>query len=589
MPHDHGQIVVPIRAGLLAVLLLMLDIGVAYAQQDSAKVCAHGRISSVIIHNHSIFDIDEAADRGHVPWIYRVANAIHMKTKESFIRREILFKKGDCYEPLLLEESGRLLRQYPFIASAEVSAVDLPDGDKKVVVDTQDDWTTQVNLDVSLDPGLQLEVLDVSEQDLLGRGILTSAFIRQRNEARDVGGHLGVPHLFGTRIYGSLIAGRTRVGTLVDQSFMHPFVGQVGKVSFGESYLHDDELFPYSTGGSESWSHVLLPFLDERFVIQSAGRVGEPGNLTTLGFRVSYTRLEFAGFPGNVEITSGSGFSHIQPAPPGAATPLTGQTHARSTTSVDLVLGQSNVHFRKVRGLDALDGEMDVELGTDVQARIGRSLDATPGADAMEGAVRLYEGRAMGPSFLFGNLQLQGRRLLSGGGGGWRDVIGELDVYSYLRSRRMPHQTLFARVSGAGGWSMDIPFQLTLGGRSSVRGLPLEDDPGARRLIVTLEDRFFVPWPAPDIFDAGFTLFGDAGRTWAGDVPFGVGSNGWRGTLGFGLRFGFPAGTKNVLRADLAFPVGVPGRSAPIFRVSLRELLGLSAGFAERQIERSRH
>ncbi len=584
-----------IRVGLLVVLFLAWATRAGYAQADSAAACPRGRISSVVVHNHSIFDMDEAADSGHVPWIYRVANALHMKTKKSFIRREILVKKGDCYDPFLLEESGRLLRQYRFIARASVTAVDQPDGSKKVVVDTQDDWTTQVDLGVSFDAGLKLEVLDISEENLLGRGIEASAFLRQRNEQRDVGGLLGIPHLFGTRTYGSLQAGRTRVGTFFDQALSYPFVGEVGKVSFGESFQRDDELFPYSTGGTEPYEHLLLPLLDQRIEARAAFRVGKPGDLTTFGLAISRKKLDFSGFPDNTKITEGAGYSHIVPAPPGASGVLTGQTHARSTTGVALLLGQQNVHYRKARGLDALDGEMDVRLGTDVQARIGRSIDASPtphmnGADAIVSGLRLYGGGEVGPSLFFANARVQGRKILSGGmrGDGWHDIIGQLDLYGYIRSRHLPHQTLFARMSGAGGWSMDTPFQLTLGGRTSVRGLPLEAYPGARRLLITLEDRIFVPWPAPDLFDAGFTLFGDAGRTWAGDVPFGLGSGRWRGTLGFGLRFGFPSGTRNLLRADLAFPVGVPGHHAPVFRVTLKELLGLSAGFTVPQLDRSR-
>lgn len=584
-----------IRAGLLAVLLVASTAAAGYAQSDTTSACPRGRISSVVIHNHSIFDMDEAADNGHVPWIYRLANALHMKTKGSFIRREILVKKGDCYDPFLLEESGRLLRQYRFIARATVTAVDLPDGSKKVVVETQDDWTTKVDLGVSLDQGLQLEVLDLSEENLLGRGIETSVFLRQRNEQRDVGGRLGIPHLFGTRMYGALQAGRTRVGTFLDQSVSYPFVGQVGKVSFGESFQRDDELFPYSTGDTKPYEHLLLPLLDRRVEARAAFRVGRPGHLTMFGLAISRKKLDFDGFPGNVKITEGSGYAHIVGAPPGAAGVLTGQTHARSTTGVSLLLGQQNVHYVKERGLDALDGEMDVRLGTDVEARVGRSIDASPtphqnGADAIVSAFQLYGGGDLGPSLFFANAQIQGRKVLSGGtrGDGWHDIIGELDLYSYIRSRHLPHQTVFARLSGAGGWSMATPFQLTLGGRTSVRGLPLEAYPGARRVLLTVEDRIFIPWPAPDLFDTGFTLFGDAGRTWSGDVPFGVGSGAWRGTLGFGLRFGFPSGTRNLLRADLAFPVGIPGRHAPVFRVTLKELLGLSAGFTEPQLDRSR-
>jgi len=84
----------------------------------------------------------------------------------------------------------------------------------------------------------------------------------------------------------------------------------------------------------------------------------------------------------------------------------------------------------------------------------------------------------------------------------------------------------------------------------------------------------------------GLTLFADAGRIWAGSVPYGVDSE-WMGTLGFGLRIGFPAGSRAVARLDLAFPVGGGGGS-PIFRVTAFELTGIFSGFADPQLRRSR-
>ena len=72
-----------------------------------------------------------------------------MKTRESFVRRELLFREGECFDSLRLAESGRILRSYPFIARADLFAVAQPDGSKHVVVDTQDEWTTKVDLGVA--------------------------------------------------------------------------------------------------------------------------------------------------------------------------------------------------------------------------------------------------------------------------------------------------------------------------------------------------------------------------------------------------------------------------------------------------------
>jgi hemolysin activation/secretion protein len=133
---------------------------------------------------------------------------------------------------------------------------------------------------------------------------------------------------------------------------------------------------------------------------------------------------------------------------------------------------------------------------------------------------------------------------------------------------------------------MVSPYQLTLGGRSSVRGFREEDFPGAQRMLLTLEDRILIRWPAPDLLDMGLTLFADAGRIWAGDVPYGMDS-GWRGTVGFGLRIGFPAGSRRVTRMDLAFPVG-GGGGGPVFRITAFELTGILTGFSDPQLRRSR-
>ena len=269
------------------------------------------------------------------------------------------------------------------------------------------------------------------------------------------------------------------------------------------------------------------------------------------------------------------------------------QTVGSSTTRVNLLVGQRNVRFVRARGLDPLNGVQDVSLGTDVGLTLGRSLDVLT-TDGLASANDVYArgtfflGAAPGTSYVFLNGTVEGRNALSGvDGGGWRDVIGEADLYAYLRSPRAPRQTFFARISGAGGWSMKTPFQLTLGGRSSLRGYREDDFPGARRLIATLEDRIFVPWPAPDVFDFGFTAFADAGRVWRGDAPFSA-TSGWKATLGGGIRVGLPTGSRLVARMDLAFPLLDAAHHSPVFRITLYELLGLNRGFSDPQLDRSR-
>lgn len=561
--------------------------------RSADQVCEQGRISNIFIDNHDIFDLEQLEQGTAIRWAYSLANALHVRTTKSFIRRELLFEVGDCLDRLRLEESGRILRQYGFIASADVFAVAQPDGTYHVVVDTQDEWTTKIDLGIAFDDGLQLEVLDITEENLLGQGILAGAFIRKRRERDDRGLLLQFPRLFGSRTDVNFGVGRTRNGSFFNQSVEYPFVGEIGRVALREVFVRRDELFAFSAGDGQAFSHALLPYVDERAELSLAGRIGRPGNLTLFGVGISRETLEFGGFPGDVDVAIDNNFGEPAVAPAGVTDVISTQAGARSVTRLNLMVGQRNLHFVRARGLDNLHGVQDVQLGTDVGLTIGRSVDmlsksGLPSPDDLYTRLRIFAGHDPGSSFVFANVALEGRRLvdLDGPGGPWRDFLAEGDVYAYLRSEDdAPRHTVFARASASGGWSMVSPFQLSLGGRTAVRGFREENLPGAQRLLLTLEDRISIGGVAPDLVDFGVTLFADAGRVWAGDVPYGVDS-GWKGAAGFGLRLGFPAGSRVVTRMDLAFPVG-GGGGGPIFRTAL-ELTGILRGFEDPQMSRSR-
>ena len=556
---------------------------------DSATVCETGRISNIFVDNRSIYEIDKVPDG--LRWFYRLANRLHITTRESFILREVVFEEGDCLDLLLLEVSGQILRTYPFISTADVYPVAQPDGTYHVVIDTQDEWTTQFDLGVSFDQGLQLERLNLTEENLLGRGVLAQVFLRRRREQRDAGLRFRQPRLFGTRTDAHFGLGRTRVGDFLEQEFTYPFVGEVGRFAGRQIYNRRDRVFTYSAADDPEITHTLLPYEEEWAEISVAARFGRPGQLTLFGVGLTRERVEFAGFPGDVEVAIDNDFGNTVPASAAVHDAVAAQTQARAATRMNLMFGQRNLRFERVRGLDALDGELDIRLGTDVGLTVGRSVSAlspggVPTPDDLLGRVRIFAGHDPGNSFVFAHFAAEGRRLRDGDHG-WRDVIGEFDLYSYLRSEKIPGQTLFLRASGSGGWSVETPFQLTLGGRNAVRGFFEEEAPGARRMLLTVEDRVFLKWPAPDLLDFGFTLFADAGRVWAGDVPYGVDS-GWKGALGFGLRIGLPARTRALTRFDLAFPLGGTTTQGPVFRITLFELLGIGPGLADVQLERTR-
>src|SRR5690606_2437620 len=87
------------------VLLCCAALPGAAAAQDAEPACAEGRISSVFVDNHSVFDLSDPDLNMRFAWAYRLANGLHAATRESVIRRELLFEPGDCYQVELLRDS----------------------------------------------------------------------------------------------------------------------------------------------------------------------------------------------------------------------------------------------------------------------------------------------------------------------------------------------------------------------------------------------------------------------------------------------------------------------------------------------------
>lgn len=582
----------PLLGGL--VLISGLTAGPAHAQdavapgKELAPGCPSGAISNIIVQNHSIFPASSIEER-RFTWAYSLINTLNIRTREEFIRRELLLEEGDCFDSLLLAESERLLRDLRFISGATVTSTRLGDGSHEVTVETQDEWTTRVNVGVAMNDGFRVEGIDLLEENFLGRGMLIGMYHRDRDERQDLGLVFETPYLFDTRWNAGLALGRSRVGWLVDQRFIFPFVGEVGRLAARQRFSRREGYFTYATGSEEEDSHVLVPFYDESLEFAGAVRFGEPGNLFMLGFGFSRDALGFFDFPLGTEVVREGDFSESTPAGLDFSEPIRSQITPRATSRLNLLLGQRWIRYESRRGLDA-QGVQDIRLGTEVALTLGRSVSIFqqgPAPNDFFSRVDIFWGAAPGNWVIQGKVNAEGRRVFVSSGRAWRDVFAELDTYIYFQPEALQSHTFFGRISSSAGWGVEAPFQLTLGGRDGLTGYSEEAFPVGRRTIISVEDRIAFNWPAPDFIDLGMSIFGGVGMGAAGDVPFGRDS-GVKASAGAGLRIGFPAGSKSVVRLDFAVPIeGGAGLGDAIFRLSIGEIAGIARGFGDPRMARS--
>lgn len=514
-----------------------------------------------------------------------------MRTRRAVIERELLFSAGDCYDPYLLEETERLLRAYDFLSQVDVFAVPQPDGSYHVIVDTRDQWSTQLDLRFGTEHGFSVDGFRLRESNLLGTGQELGFFYMSREVTRDYGIAYGTRQLAGTRWDLRTGAGRTRAGGFANEVVAYPFVGEVGHWAARQSFSREDQFFDYVnvSASRDSTHHVLLPMREKLFDVAIGTRLGRRGNLTVLGGMLSYQELTYTG---PAQLAHGHNFDSRVPVDSATAAQIGAQSEELGSIRVGAVMGQRNVWWVKRRGFDTMRGQQDVPLGADVALAFARSLPSLERNNDLVATLKLYTGLEAGSAMFAGRLRLDARRDFEApeSQSEWEDVYGEGELLNYWRPAALQRHTFFLRAAATGAWNTRTPFQLTLGGDRNLRGYRYERFPGGRRLVVNAEDRIYFGWPLRDVFDLGGTIFLDAGRMWPGDVPFGFDS-GWLTTAGLGIRGSFPAGSRSTFRVDIATPLNGSGRLKDFrFTITASELLGLSgAETPDVQLLRSRN
>jgi hypothetical protein len=572
----------PIRRTLRA---LALGAGALLARGAPAQEpeCPGGRISAVFVDNRSVFDAEAGRPGARLAWAYRLANRMHVRTRESVIRRELLFREGQCYEEALLRDSERILRAASFIASADVFAVRQPDGTMHVVVETRDEWSTR--LEPQMESGqVGLRGIELREDNLAGRGVRVSAFVKERQGERVYGAAAGTRQLLGTHLDADVSLARTPVGYAVQQRLSWPFRGEGGRLAFRQQVEHEENNFefwvPDATGRPRRF---LFPEERRTFDAGTVFRVGQRGNLTLFGVALAGDRTVYP----RDSLADARGSTLPFPLPDGGE--VVGLDTVSSLRLVFLA-GQRNVWFERRRALDAVRGVEDVRLGVEAEMGIGRSLGAFSSDDDL--AVDLgFTGAAALPGGVLGGVRLlaEGRRDYAAPVGSfeWRNVFGQADVWAYWRPRAEGRHTLVAAVQADGGWRTTVPFQLTLGSRAGLRGFRPHEFMGERRAVATLEHRAYLGWPYRRLFDLGTAAFVDAGKVWQGGDLYGRESR-LQASAGVGLRVAFPPGSRRTYRVDVAFPVA-PGFRPGSAQVSLGigQAVGRTAVDDHAQIRRS--
>ena len=177
------------------------------------------RIGKITVRSENVFSPRETTSR-----LYRAMDRAHVATRPSVIRRFLLFKEGDAYDPRKLEETERNLRDLGFLKSASVSAGPPHDGLVDVLVATQDSWSLLPGVPIASNGGTTTYGVQLLEGNLLGTGReLSFSYNKEIDRITRVLEFFD-PYLFGSYWSGRFSQAWNSDGRRTRAEVIHPFV-----------------------------------------------------------------------------------------------------------------------------------------------------------------------------------------------------------------------------------------------------------------------------------------------------------------------------------------------------------------------------
>ncbi len=508
--------------------------------------CTGQRIDDIVIYSAA----PSVANLQRVPVLARIARSLHATTRTELIRRFLLLEETQPCSELRRAESERILRAQPFIADADVFVIPNDHGGVELEVRTSDEVAIVFGGSVrAQSPNLSFLLL--GNANLAGQGIFLSGAWRDGLDLRDaftlrLEDHqfLGRPWVFSSEVERATLGGSYRVeGT-------QPFLTDLQRVAWR-----------VRSGRSKGFVELRMPGEDtptlaaERRYFDIGGiiRVGPPGRLSLVGASLTGDDERTGDrllLPENGVLRDIGESPRIYPA--------------HKIARANLLLGIRDIRFVRAEGLDALNATQDVPVGFQLGTLFGRSV-AMLGAreDDVFMAGDLYIGATRGIATV--RIQVQGEGRRGSGSSLWDGVLTTGRVTHYLKFS--PWHLNQATVEWSGGYRQRTPFQLLIGvPEGGVRGFEESRLAGGQRIVARVEERFRLG-KVSDLADAGVAFFADAGRMWAGDVPFGSNTS-VKTSIGFSILGAAPIHSARMWRVDFALPLSGEANSRFTVKVS---------------------
>lgn len=469
---------------------------------------------------------DPEEDRG----LYRLVNRLHIPTRMTPIRRQLLVRAGDPVDDDLIRESERILRDADYLYDAMILPGEVcPDGIELLVV-VRDVWTLKLNASLKRTGGENTSSFSISDDNILGYGHSLSLSYAKNPARESIGINYESKHLVDGHTRLALDYSDNSDGNAKGFAFERPFYALDARwaagVSAGNNSLRQTieangvitNEYDHESSEAEVYFGVSPGLRNEvahRFrggYTRSTDRYSNQDPLYTDPLPVdqvlAYPWLEYAGVENNYITTS---------------------NYTQMFRNEDLQIGAT----WQVRL-----GSASEETGATERAWIGRlAYTDTLSADT----THLMKAEASADMFWIRDAGQFENSLYT-----WK-----IDYTRFLDERNR----WYALGQLDAGINLDEAHQLTAGGEIYLRGYPNYWQRGDRRAVVSTERRHYFKVHVLNLIRIGAAAFFDMGQAWDSDGDIEQSDN-VLANAGFGLRLtSSKANSNRVLHMNIAFPL----------------------------------
>ena len=515
---------------ILAVLACIVSGTGASADETPSVASLAGQdlvVGEIVLDKANVFDLENPEENN---WLYRLANRLHIVTRDKVIRKQLLIRPGDDYSQQVVDESERLLRQNGYLWDASIRPLRVENGVVDLAVKTRDVWTLGPDFSASRKGGENKTRIGIEESNFFGLGQTLRFSYEDNVDRRSKSFEFFDRHLGRSWVSARLHIADNSDGERHRLSMIRPFYSLRTRWSAGFSIADDEERNAFYDLGDEA-----AEFRRRRDYLSVFGGWSS-------GLRNGWV----------TRWTAGVVYDHNRFDP--VANPTLPQLvpQDRKLVYPFIAIQLLENRFETAANRDHIGKTEDFHLGLEVALSVGysaRGFDAARDAILWSGSIRRG----------FGDIN-KSAVLVSAGLSGRRELGRSVNSLASLRMRYYRVQSekrlFFATLTGTRGNALDLDNLVELGGDTGLRGYPQRYQTGESSILVTLEQRFFTDWYPFRLVRVGGAVFADAGRVW-GNNPLDERRFNWLTNVGFGLRLARTrTASDKLIHLDIAFPLG---------------------------------